>query len=119
MEEKLPRKVEKPWGFELLFAHNTKYAGKLIFIKKGHRLSLQYHKEKDESMYIYAGKALIEIEGSGGQLVQSEAQPGYCVSIPPLTKHRLKAIEDTTVFEVSTPELDDVERLEDDYGRSR
>ena len=116
MENKLPRKIEKPWGFELLFALTPKYAGKLIFIRKGHRLSLQYHKEKDESMYIYQGKALIEIEG---QLVSSVAQPGYCLRIPPLTKHRLEAIEDTTLFEVSTPELEDTVRLEDDYGRAK
>ncbi len=117
MEDKLPRKIEKPWGFELLFAHTPKYAGKLIFVKKGHRLSLQYHKKKDESMYINEGKARIEVEGSDGRLVSSVAGPGYCIRIPPLTKHRLEAIEDTTLLEVSTPELEDVERLEDDYGR--
>ncbi len=119
MEDKFPRKTEKPWGFELLFARTPKYVGKLIFVKKGCRLSLQYHKEKDESMYIYEGKALIEIEGSDGQLVQSVAQPGYCFRIPPLTKHRVEAIEDKTLFEVSTPELADVVRLEDDYGRAK
>ena len=119
MEDKLPRKTEKPWGFELLFAHTPKYVGKVIFVRKGHRLSLQYHKEKDESMYIYEGEALIEIEEGEGRLVQSIAQPGYCVRIPPFTKHRLEAIEDTTLFEVSTPELEDVERLEDDYGRTK
>ena len=117
MKDKLPRKIEKPWGFELLFAHTPKYAGKLIFVRAGHRLSLQYHKKKDESIYIYAGKALIEIERGDGQLVQTVAPPGYCLRIPPLTKHRLEAIEDTTLFEVSTPELEDIERLEDDYGR--
>ena len=118
MEEKLPRKTEKPWGFELLFAKTPKYVGKLIFVRGGHRLSLQYHREKDESMYVYAGKAQIEIEGSDGQLVQSIAEAGYSVRIPPFTKHRVEAIEDTTIFEVSTPELEDVERLEDDYGRA-
>ena len=118
MEEKLPRKTEKPWGFEMLFAHTPKYVGKLIFVKKRHRLSLQYHRQKDESIYIYEGKARIEIEGNDGQLVQSVAQPGFSLRIPPLTKHRMEAIEDTTIFEVSTPELEDVERLEDDYGRA-
>ena len=118
MENKQPRKIEKPWGFELLFAHTPKYVGKLIFVKKGHRLSLQYHEKKDESMYIHEGKALIEIEGSDGQLVQSVAQPGFSLRIPPLAKHRVEAMEDTTLFEVSTPELEDVERLEDDYGRA-
>lgn len=119
MEGKLPRKTEKPWGFELLFAHTPKYAGKIIFVKKGHRLSLQYHEKKDESIYIYQGKALLEIEGSDEHLVSAQVQPGYCVRIPPLTKHRLEALEDTTFFEVSTPELEDVTRLEDDYGRAK
>ncbi|MFC1957549.1 cupin [Chloroflexota bacterium] len=119
MEGELPRKTEKPWGFELLFAHTPKYVGKLIFVKKGHRLSFQYHKQKDESMYFYQGKALIEIEGDDGKLVQSVAEPGYALRLPPGTKHRVAALEDTTLFEVSTPELEDVVRLEDDYGRAK
>jgi len=118
MKNELPRKTEKPWGFELLFAHTPKYAGKVIFIKKGHRLSLQYHKKKDESMYIYQGKVKIEIEEANGKTTSYIAQPGLSLRIPPLTKHRLEAIEDTTFIEVSTPELDDVVRLEDDYGRA-
>ncbi len=118
MNDKLPRKTEKPWGFELLFAHTGKYAGKLIYVKQGHRLSLQYHKEKDETLYIYEGKALVEVEGKDGQLVRSEVESGYCFRVPPLTKHRLKAIEDTVIFEVSTPELEDVVRMDDDYGRA-
>jgi len=118
MEDKLPRKIEKPWGFELLWAKTPKYAGKLIFVRKGHRLSLQYHEKKDETMYFYQGKALLEIEGSDGRLMPKTVESGYCIRIPPHTKHRLKAIEDTTFFEVSTPELEDVVRLEDDYGRA-
>jgi mannose-6-phosphate isomerase len=117
MAEKLPRKTEKPWGFELLFALTPNYAGKLIFVKKGHRLSLQYHQEKDETMYFNQGKALLEIE-ENGKMTSRTVEPGYSVRIPPHTKHRLKAIEDTTFFEVSTPELDDVVRLADDYGRA-
>ena len=117
MEEKLPRKTEKPWGYELLFALTPKYAGKLIFVKKGHRLSLQYHKQKDETMYFHQGKALVDIE-EGGEMVSKTFEPGQSLRIPPRTKHRLKAIEDTTFFEVSTTELDDVVRLEDDYGRA-
>ena len=119
MEDRLPQKTEKPWGYELLFARTPKYAGKIIFVRKGHRLSLQYHEKKDESMYIYEGKALVEIEGSGGRMVSTLLQPAQCVRIPPLTKHRLEAIEDTTFLEVSTPELEDVVRLEDDYGRAK
>jgi mannose-6-phosphate isomerase len=118
MEEKLPRKTEKPWGFELLLAHTPKYAGKLIFVRKDHRLSLQYHQKKDETMYFYQGKALLEIEDRDGQMVTITVEPGQSIRIPPHTKHRLKAIEDTTFFEVSTPELEDVVRLADDYGRA-
>ena len=119
MKDELPQKTEKPWGFELLFAYTPKYAGKVIFVKKGHRLSLQYHEKKDESLYIYEGKALMQTEGSNGHMVSTIVQPGFCVRIPPLTKHRLEAIEDTTFLEVSTPELEDVARLEDDYGRAK
>jgi len=119
MTDKLPRKTEKPWGFELLFARTPKYAGKVIFIRKGHRLSLQYHKKKDESMYIYQGKVRIEIEGADGDMTSYIAQPGHSIRIPPRTKHRLEAIEDTTFLEVSTPELGDVARVEDDYGRAK
>lgn len=115
--ERLPRKTEKPWGFELLFALTPKYAGKLIFVKKGHRLSLQYHEKKDETIYLHQGKVLLEIE-EGGQMVSRTLLPGQSVRVPPHTRHRLKAIEDSTFFEVSTTELDDVVRLEDDYGRA-
>ena len=119
MEDKFPQKTEKPWGFELLFALTPKYAGKVIFVRKGHRLSLQYHEKKDESIYVYAGEILMEIEGGDGHMVSTTVQPGYSIRIPPFTRHRLEAIEDTTLFEVSTPELEDVKRLEDDYGRTK
>jgi len=117
MAEKLPRKTEKPWGFELLFALTPQYAGKLIFVRKGHRLSLQYHRTKDETLYLHQGKVLLEIE-QGGKMVSKTFEPGQSQRIPPGTKHRMEAIEDTTFFEVSTTELDDVVRLEDDYGRA-
>lgn len=119
MKSQLPRKTEKPWGFELLYAHTPKYAGKVIFIKKGHRLSLQYHKKKDESMYIYLGKAKIEVEGVDGDMTSHIARQGHSIRIPSCTKHRLEAIEDTTLLEVSTTELEDVVRVEDDYGRTK
>ena len=117
MADKLPIKIEKPWGYELLFAHTDKYAGKVMFVKKGHRLSLQYHKKKDETIYVQQGKALMEIE-TEGRMVQVELTNGSCFRVSPLTKHRLKATEDTLIFEVSTHELDDIERLADDYGRT-
>ena len=118
MDEKLPRKTEKPWGYELLFALTPQYAGKILFVKKGHRLSLQYHNEKDETLYIQQGKALLEIENEDGNMVKTEVSSGISFRLPPQKKHRFQAIEDTTFLEVSPPELDDVVRLDDDYGRS-
>ncbi len=118
MDDKLPRKNEKPWGYELLFALTEKYAGKLIYVKQGHRLSLQYHRQKDETLYIYEGKALVEIEGKNGEIVEQEMKSGDSFRVPPMTKHRMKALEDTVFFEVSTPELEDIVRMEDDYGRA-
>lgn len=118
MAEKLPRKTEKPWGYELLFALTPQYAGKLIFVRKGHRLSLQYHEKKDETIYLFQGEVLLEIE-VGGEMKSKTLKPGQSLRVLPRTKHRLKAIEDTMLFEVSTPELDDVVRLEDDYGRAK
>ena len=118
IEDKLPKKTEKPWGFEILFARTPEYVGKVIFVKKGHRLSLQYHTMKDESIYLSEGRAMVEIGESDGHITSTVLQPGQCLRIPPLTKHRFKAIEDTTLFEVSTPEIEgDTTRLEDDYGR--
>lgn len=117
-DSNLPKKTEKPWGYELLFALSPLYAGKVLFVKKGNRLSLQYHKVKDESLYIQSGKALLEIADSTGTMVKTEALPGTSFRLPPNTKHRFTAMEDTTFLEVSTPELDDVVRVEDDYGRA-
>ncbi|MBI2836288.1 MAG: cupin domain-containing protein [Chloroflexi bacterium] len=117
MGEKFPHRVEKPWGYELILAHTPKYAGKLIFVKKGHRLSLQYHRQKDESFYVHEGKAIIEMDGHDGEMIEIIIETGCCIRIRPMIRHRLKALEDTTLFEFSTPELDDIERLSDDYGR--
>jgi mannose-6-phosphate isomerase-like protein (cupin superfamily) len=119
MKSHLPQKTEKPWGYELLFAHTTKYAGKVIFVKKGHRLSFQYHEKKDEAIYMYEGKCLLEIQTENGDMMSKVFNPGESILIPPLTRHRLEALEDTTFIEVSTPELEDVVRLQDDYGRAR
>ena len=113
----LPSITNKPWGYELLFALTQKYAGKLIFVKQGHRLSFQYHNHKDESMYIHQGKVLVELENTDGYQQIKILNSGDCIHLAPLTKHRIKALEDTNIFEVSTPELDDVVRLADDYNR--
>ncbi|MFN8057569.1 MAG: hypothetical protein U0Q12_00275 [Vicinamibacterales bacterium] len=110
-------RVEKPWGYELHWALTDRYVGKLLHIKKGHALSLQYHNRKDETIFLWQGRMKFEI-GEGDTLVAREMQPGERVHVTPRTIHRMTAIEDCDVFEVSTPELDDVVRLEDRYGRS-
>ena len=117
MVDGLTLKTEKPWRFEILIALAPRYAGKIIFIRKRHRASLQYHERKDETIYIREGKVVMEIEGSEGRLTSTKVQPGYSVRIPPLTKDRLQAVEVATCFEVSTSALGDVIRLADDYGR--
>jgi mannose-6-phosphate isomerase len=108
------RQVEKPWGYELIWAHSEQYCGKLLFIRKGEQLSLQLHKQKDETVYVHQGR--IEIELGDGEPEVVEA--GAAFRIPPGTVHRWRALEDSFVLEASTPELDDVVRLEDRYGRA-
>jgi mannose-6-phosphate isomerase-like protein (cupin superfamily) len=109
-------RVEKPWGYELHWAHTDRYVGKVIHVNRGHALSLQYHNRKDETIYLWSGRLRFEIE-IDGQLVSRDMQPGESVHITPKTVHRMTAIEDSDILEVSTPELDDVVRLEDRYGR--
>ena len=111
-------RVEKPWGHELHWAKTERYVGKVLHIKAGHALSLQYHNLKDETIYVQSGKMLFEIGPQGGPLVTREMGPGTSVHVTPLTIHRMTAIEDCDLLEVSTPELDDVVRLKDRYGRS-
>ncbi len=109
-------KVEKPWGYELHWAKTDRYVGKIIHVLAGHALSLQYHNVKDETIYLYSGKLRFEIQQGDGIVVR-EMQPGESVRITPRTVHRMTALEDSDILEVSTPELDDVVRLEDRYGR--
>ena len=109
-------RVEKPWGYELHWAKTDRYVGKVLHVKAGHALSLQYHNQKDETIYLYSGKMLFEIERDG-KLTTREMTPGDSVHVTPKTVHRMTAIDDCDIFEVSTPELDDVVRLEDRYGR--
>jgi quercetin dioxygenase-like cupin family protein len=109
-------RVEKPWGYELHWAKTERYVGKVLHVKAGHALSLQYHNVKDETIYLYSGRMLFEIERNG-KLTQEEMRPGDVVHVTPKTVHRMTAIEDCDVLEVSTPELDDVVRIEDRYGR--
>lgn len=118
MEEKLPSKTEKPWGYELLFALTPLYAGKILFVKKDHRLSLQYHKEKDESQYVVSGKVLFTVQYQNDEPTETVEEKGFCIHLSPGTIHRIAAFEDSTLLEVSTSQLDDVVRLQDDYGRA-
>ena len=111
-------RVDKPWGYELHWAKTDRYVGKLIHVNRGHALSLQYHNQKDETIYLWSGKLLFEIE-ENGTLTKREMMPGEAVHVTPKTVHRMTAIEDADIFEVSTPELDDVVRLEDRYGRMK
>ncbi|MDQ4030042.1 MAG: cupin [Actinomycetota bacterium] len=114
-----PRRVEKPWGHELIWALSEDYCGKVLFVKAGHSLSLQFHREKDESWLIQAGRAKLEL-GETGQAVLAEevVGAGAAFRYRPGTVHRVTALEDTTILEVSTPQLEDVVRLEDAYGRA-
>jgi quercetin dioxygenase-like cupin family protein len=111
------KRVEKPWGYELWWAQTDRYVGKLIHVNKGHALSLQYHNRKDETIYVHAGKILFELQ-EGETLTAREMLPGDAVHVTPPTVHRMTALEDSDIFEVSTPETDDVVRLEDRYGRT-
>lgn len=111
------RIVQKPWGFELIWAHTDRYVGKVLHINKGESLSYQYHVVKDETIRLLAGELAMDIE-IDGKRDKIELAPGDCLHIVPGMKHRMTAIEDCDVLEVSTPELEDVVRLEDRYGRA-
>ncbi|MGH7640161.1 MAG: cupin domain-containing protein [Candidatus Dormibacteria bacterium] len=113
-----PRRVDKPWGHEIWFAVSERYAGKVLHIQAGHELSLQYHVHKDETIYLLSGELALELEDDGGRLETLALAPGECRRILPGRRHRMRAIQDCQIFEVSTPELDDVVRLEDRYGRA-
>ena len=110
-------KVEKPWGYELIFAKTKDYVGKILHINKGHQLSLQYHREKEETIFVSKGVMRFIFEETPGNLVDIVLNAGDAHHIPPNHQHRMIAVEDCDIFEVSTPQLKDVIRLEDDYGR--
>ena len=114
-----PRRVEKPWGWELIWAHAEQYVGKLLFVRAGHALSLQFHRVKDESWYVQEGRAELQIGQPGDAMPNTEVVgPGAAFRLRPGTIHRVKALDDTLLLEVSTPHLDDIVRLEDRYGRA-
>ena len=111
------QRIDKPWGYEEIFAHTRFYVGKILFIEKSHRLSRQYHKVKDETIYVLEGNLSLEV-GINGEPTTLRLSPGDCFHIEPEIIHRFCApFGDVKLLEVSTPELDDVVRLEDDYGR--
>ena len=111
------RRVPKPWGHELIWTLTDRYCGKILVIEQGKRLSLQKHVAKDESIYVVSGRLLLYLEDDGGEVRQVELGPGDARHVPTGRIHRYEALERTELFEVSTPELDDVVRLSDDYGR--
>jgi mannose-6-phosphate isomerase len=108
-----PQIVDKPWGREIWYAHEEHYAGKILEVKKGFALSLQKHERKIETMYLQSGRILYHFNGT-----EFEFLPGSCLTIRPGDVHRVEALEDSVILEVSTPHLDDVIRLEDRYGRA-
>jgi mannose-6-phosphate isomerase len=113
IEKATDHKVEKPWGYELRWAITDRYLGKVLHVEKGEALSLQYHERKDECLLLSSGLLDLELEG-----VVHRLTPGDTVHITPGTRHRMTAVETCDIFEVSSPEIDDVVRLEDRYGRA-
>ena len=112
------RRVDKPWGYELIFAHTDRYVGKILHVNSGQALSLQYHEVKDETLYLADGEVELLVE-EDGNLVTTTLRGGESYRIRPFTKHRMTAGENgCDIIEVSTPELEDVVRLEDRYGRT-
>ena len=111
------KRVPKPWGYELIFAKTERYVGKILHVNRGESLSLQYHEIKEETLFVVAGELKLTIEVDGDRR-EVPLRAGEAFHIAPRMIHRMEAIEDTDVAEVSTPELDDVVRLEDRYGRT-
>jgi quercetin dioxygenase-like cupin family protein len=117
VDSSLPRRVAKPWGYELIFAHTARYVGKILHIEKGQRLSRQYHRRKDESLTVLGGVLGLEL-GAPPDVERRLVRVGDAFHVTPGTVHRFIAVETCDLVEVSTPELDDVVRLEDEYGRT-
>ena len=109
--------VPKPWGHETIWAHTDRYVGKILHIKAGHELSIQYHNRKDETVYLLSGELVYKVKPEGGELQDVKLKVGQAYRITPLTVHQMIAVTDCDVLEASTPDLDDVVRLSDRYGR--
>lgn len=108
--------VTKPWGFELIWAKTSNYVGKILHIKSHHKLSRQFHEEKEETLHLLSGQLILEL-GATDNLFVKTVDPGETFHLPPKTIHRMIAVTDCVLLEVSTTQLSDVVRLEDDYGR--
>lgn len=117
IEQTSPRRVSKPWGYEIWWAVTDQYAGKILHVNRGHRLSLQYHERKDETSYLLSGRVLLVQGASLDALSEQELAPGAAWHNAPGVIHTIEALEDSDVLEASTAFLDDVVRLKDDYGR--
>lgn len=116
-KQREPQRVTKPWGYELIFAKTGQYVGKILHVNKGETLSLQYHEMKEETLYVVAGELKLTIEQDGDRR-ELPLRTGQAFHIPPRMIHRMEALQDSDIAEVSTPQLDDVVRLEDRYGRA-
>jgi mannose-6-phosphate isomerase-like protein (cupin superfamily) len=112
-----PYRVEKPWGYELIWARTDRYVGKILHVKAGHVLSCQYHNRKDETMHVLSGELILRL-GRGEDLTERPFRAGESMHVPPKLIHQIEAVVDSDVLEASTPELDDLVRLSDRYGRS-
>jgi mannose-6-phosphate isomerase len=112
----VPYRVEKPWGYELVWARTDRYVGKILHVRAGHVLSLQYHNQKDETMHVLSGELTLRI-GTADNLVSRPFKQGETVHVPARLIHQIEAVVDSDVLEASTPELDDLVRLQDRYGR--
>ena len=113
----VPYRVDKPWGYELVWARTERYVGKILHVNAGHVLSLQYHNFKDETMHVLSGELILRTQPDS-DLVERRFKAGESVHIPPKMVHQIEAVRDSDVLEASTPELDDLVRLTDRYGRS-
>ena len=116
--EGIPYRVEKPWGYELIWAKTDRYVGKILHVSAGHGLSCQYHNVKDETLHVLSGEIILTLEPPGGTAARRTYRAGESIHIPARLIHQLDALVDTDVLEASTPELDDLVRLKDRYGRS-
>jgi len=110
-------RVEKPWGYELIWARTDRYVGKILHVNQGERLSYQFHRVKDETIHLLRGLVDLEVGTEAGDRRTVHMQPGESYRIPPGLRHRMTAVEECDILEASTSELDDVVRLEDQYGR--